>query len=172
MSKDIWIKCVNKSGWVYFFIICEFPTVYNCPARSVPSNFNLDHLRSCLQIFEMTRTFFHSWSCIMKQRTIGIFEYIYRKSPSRSHAVYIQAWLENGFISHGFYSEMSFHIKALSGFIMQYSIFPSTCIFNYKPWLVNKGGLSMIVAYPVSFFLTNISLAQTWAARPLVGDLW
>ena len=42
---------------------------------------------------------------------------------------------------------------------MEYSIFLS--IFIYKPWLVNEGGLNMSVAYPVNFFQTNISLAQT-----------
>ena len=37
----------------------------------------------------------------------------------------------------------------------------SYSIFIYKPWLVNEGGLNMSVAYPVNFFQTNMSLAQT-----------
>ena len=72
----------------------------------------------------------------------------YRSPRQEAARLLFECGLENGFISHGFYSENVFHTKGWGGLYMNNSICLS--IFIYKPWLVNEGGLNMRVAYPMN----------------------
>ena len=59
---------------------------------------------------------------------------------------------------------------------MKYSIFLS--IFNYKPWLINEGGLNIRLDYPVNFVSnkykprSNISCVASGRGLTVLFFLW